>query len=365
MRVKKFLSSLFVTIFILFSHICSLLITSFLNNILEIKPLLNQVAAPKIIITTHHKPDADALGSSLGLYNYFKKIGLESTIISPTDYGDFLKWLPGEQMVIDFERHVAYCEKLVQEADLIFCLDFNALKRINQLGDMVRESNAKKVMIDHHLEPESFADYGLHTTSASSTCELIFTFIEMMGDVSKVDKDIATCLYAGIMTDTASFKHNSTYPTTHRVAAVLLEKGAEPSKIYEAIYDNYSIDRMRFIGFCLSEKLQIIPEYNTVLITISAEELKRYRIITGDTEGLVNYGLSIQGMQLSVLIIDRTVLRKMSFRSKGKFPANAFARTFFNGGGHFSAAGGESTDSLELVIQKFKEALEGYKHLLS
>jgi phosphoesterase RecJ-like protein len=219
-------------------------------------------------------------------------------------------------------------------------------------------------MIDHHLEPEPFSDYELHTIKASSTCELIFTFIELLGYTEYLTKDIASCLYAGIMTDTASFKHNSTYPTTHRVAAVLLEKGAEPSRIFEEIYDNYSVDRTRFIGYCLNEKLKVIPELNTVMISVTADELKRFGIITGDSEGLVNFGLSIKGIKLSVLIIDRTVLRKMSFRSKGRFPANEFARKYFNGGGHFSAAGGESKEPIDIVEKKFLEAIKDYKELL-
>lgn len=320
--------------------------------------------APKVVITTHHKPDADALGSSLGLYHFLKRLEINATILSPTDYGDFLKWLPGESEVINFENDKAAGAVLVNEADFVFCLDFNALKRINDLGAIVQASPARKVMIDHHLEPEGFADYALHTTKASSTCELIFHFIEQLGEVELINKDIASCLYAGIMTDTASFKHSSTYPSTHRVAAVLLEKGAEPNKIFEAIYDNYSADRTRFIGYCLSEKLQILKEFNTALITVTTEELKKFNIITGDTEGLVNYGLTISGIKLSVLIVDRTVLRKMSFRAKGEFPANEFARAYFNGGGHFSAAGGESSAPLEEVEQKFKNALKEYKHLL-
>lgn len=338
---------------------------SSLNNILQIKPLLNSSSGVNIVITTHHKPDADALGSSLGLYNFFNEIGVKSTVVSPTDYGDFLNWLPGEPSVINFEKEQPLATQLMNEADLIFCLDFNALKRINTLGEIVRQSPAKKVMIDHHLEPESFSDYQLHSVKASSTCELIFTFIELLGLTDKITQDIASCLYAGIMTDTASFKHSSTYPTTHRVAAVLLEKGAEPNKIYELIYDNYSENRTRFIGYCLSEKLKVIRELNTVLITVSAEELKKFNIITGDSEGLVNYGLTIQGIKLSVLIIDRTILRKMSFRSKGDFPANEFARKYFKGGGHFSAAGGESNDPLELVEKQFLEAIQSYKALLA
>lgn len=290
--------------------------------------------------------------------------GINPVVVSPTDYGDFLKWMPNEQTVINFEADTATAASLVANAELIFCLDFNALKRINQMGELVAASNAKKVMIDHHLEPENFAEYALHNTKRSSTCELIYEMITILGDADLVNKDIASCLYAGIMTDTASFKHGSTYPSTHLVAANLLEKGAEPNIIFEHIYDNYSADRMRFIGFCLNEKLQILPEYNTALITISADELKRYHIITGDTEGLVNYGLAIKGILFSVLIIDRTVARKMSFRSKGDFPANEFARKYFNGGGHFNAAGGESQEALAAVETKFKSALNEYKHLL-
>lgn len=313
------------------------------------------------MITTHHKPDADALGSSLGLYNYLVLKGIQPVVVSPTDYGDFLKWMPNEQNVLNYELETERCTNLIAEADLIFCLDFNALKRINQMGELVRASKADKVMIDHHLEPEDFATFGLHNTERSSTCELVYETIAIFGDANLVNKDIASCLYAGMMTDTASFKHGSTYPSTHRVAASLLEKGAEPNEIYEHIYDNYSISRMRFIGYCLNEKLQILKEHDTALICITAEELKQYHIITGDTEGLVNYGLAIKGIKLSVLIVDRTVSRKMSFRSKGDFPANAFARTYFNGGGHFNAAGGESSSSLADTETSFKQALKEYE----
>lgn len=336
-----------------------------MNNIKEIQPLLKAAKSPKIVITTHHKPDADALGSSLGLYNYLLKIGIEANVVTPTDYGEFLKWMPGENTVINFEEKENYSQTLVEEADFIFCLDFNALKRINKLGNLVSISKAEKVLIDHHLEPEGFEQFRLWTTKASSTCELIFWFIELMGDVNLIDEDIASCLYAGIMTDTASFKHGSTTATTHRVAATLIEKGAKSNKIFEAIYDNYSESRTRFIGFCLNEKLQILPEFHTALIVVTAEELKKFKIITGDSEGLVNYGLSITGIKFSVLIIDRTVARKMSFRSKDNFPANEFARKYFNGGGHFNAAGGESSEAIELVEDKFKAALHDYKNYLN
>lgn len=317
------------------------------------------------MITTHHKPDADALGSSLGLYHFLKSMGVASTVVSPTDYGDFLKWMPEENTVVNFEAEEAKASQLVAEADFVFCLDFNALKRINKMGELVAASKAKKVMIDHHLEPEDFAEYKLWTTYTSSTCELIYDFIVLLNETEKLNPDIGSCLYAGIMTDTGNFRHNTTFPSTHKAVAVLLENGANPNAIVEAIYDNYSESRMRFIGYCLNDKMQILPEFNTALICVTAEELKRYNVITGDSEGLVNYGLGIKGIKLSVLIIDRTVLRKMSFRSKGSFPANEFARKYFNGGGHFSAAGGESSEPIEAVEAKFKEAIKEFKHILA
>lgn len=335
-----------------------------MNNIAELKPLLLANPKPKIVITTHHKPDADALGSSLGLYNFLLQLNITAQVITPTDYGVFLNWMAGEKTVINFEEETELATQMVADADFIFCLDFNALKRINQLGELVSKSSAKKVMIDHHLEPENFDDYRLWTSKASSTCELIYWFIQILQFEHLVNKEIASCLYAGIMTDTASFKHGSTTPTTHRVTADLLEKGAESNLIFESIYDNYSENRTRFIGYCLSEKMQILPEYKTAIILVTAEELLAYKIIVGDSEGLVNYGLSIEGIKFSVLVVDRTVARKMSFRAKGNFPANEFARKYFNGGGHFSAAGGESHDTLENIEIKLKEAIVEYADYL-
>jgi phosphoesterase RecJ-like protein len=331
-----------------------------MNNIAELKPLLLANTKPKIVITTHHKPDADALGSSLGLYNFLLQLNITSQVITPTDYGVFLNWMPGEKTVINFEEETELATQMVADADFIFCLDFNALKRINLLGDLVAKSSAKKVMIDHHLEPENFDDYRLWTSKASSTCELIYWFIQTLQFEHLVNKEIASCLYAGIMTDTASFKHGSTTPTTHRVAAELLEKGAESNLIFENIYDHYSENRTRFIGFCLNERMQILREYKTAIILVSAEDLEKYNIIVGDSEGLVNYGLSIEGIKFSILVVDRTSARKMSFRAKGNFPANEFARKYFNGGGHFSAAGGESKDTLDNIEIKLKDAIKEY-----
>jgi len=335
-----------------------------MNNIAELKPLLLANTKPKIVITTHHKPDADALGSSLGLFNFLLQLNITSQVITPTDYGVFLNWMPGEKTVINYEEETELATQMVADADFIFCLDFNALKRINQLGDLVAKSSAKKVMIDHHLEPENFDDYRLWSSKASSTCELIYWFIQTLQFEHLINKNTASCLYAGIMTDTASFKHGSTTPTTHRIAAELLEKGAESNIIFENIYDNYSENRTRFIGFCLNERMQILPEYKTAIILVSAQDLQKYNIIVGDSEGLVNYGLSIEGIKFSVLVVDRTIARKMSFRAKGSFPANEFARKYFNGGGHFSAAGGESKDNLENIEIQLKNAIKEYAEYL-
>lgn len=336
-----------------------------MKEIQELFPLLDGNSGASIVITTHHKPDADALGSSLGLYHFLVNAGFRATVVSPTDYGNFLKWMPGEQQVVNFEHHPGKSATLVAQADVIFCLDFNSLKRINQLGPLIAQSKAVKVMVDHHQEPEGFDDYRLWTVEASSTCQLVYEMMVSWKGEGAINKDIASCLYAGIMTDTGSFRFDSVKPQTHLVAASLLAQGVDHARIHNLIYDSFSLERMRFIGYCLSQKLEILPDLPVAIMSITAEELNRYHIQTGDTEGLVNYGLSIEGIELSVLFVDRTKLVKISFRGKGKFPANSFSRDFFDGGGHFSAAGGQSELSLEATVEKFKEKIHSYKAYLT
>lgn len=319
----------------------------------------------KVVITTHHKPDADALGSSLGMAGYLKKTGHSVTVITPTDYPSFLSWMTGNSEVIVFnEGNEEKSAALVEEADLIFCLDFSALGRINELGELVRKSAAEKVLVDHHLEPEDFARYTFWSTDASSTAELAYQLIVDMGGRELVDKDIAEALYAGIMTDTGSFKHPSTTEQTHRVVAELIGRGTDVHRVSKLVYDNNSIDKLRFIGYALSEKLQFLPEYNTAFIAITAEELKRFNSRTGDTEGLVNYALSIEGVVLAALLIDRTEAVKISFRSVGQFSVNTFARENFEGGGHRNAAGGKSDLPLDETVEKFLALLPKYKEQL-
>ena len=325
------------------------------------------IEIPKdVVITTHQKPDADALGSSLGLAAYLTKKGHRVYVISPTDYPEFLHWMQGHQEVIIYnEGNEKRSERLVKEADIVFCLDFSNLHRIDALGNSIREATAIKVVIDHHLEPEDFADYLLWSTEAAATAELLFGLIVDIGDQALIDKDIAECLYAGIMTDTGSFKHPNTTQNIFRVSAELMGHGADPARVAKLIYDNNSVDRLKFIGFTLSERLKIIPEYKTAYFVISTDDLKRFDSKNGDTEGLVNYALSIKDIKLAAIIIARADEVKLSFRSIGDFSVNELARTHFNGGGHKNASGGKSDLSLQETVAKFESVLKEYRDQLN
>ncbi|MDB5121600.1 MAG: phosphoesterase RecJ domain protein [Sphingobacteriales bacterium] len=335
-------------------------------KMLEISAIKDLLSTPKhIVITTHHKPDGDALGSSLGLYNYLVQKGHYVRVIAPTDYPMFLHWLPNNPNVIIYTENLAESQKLVADADFIFCLDFNWLSRINELGDYVRESKAVKVMIDHHLEPEGFDDYRHWSINACATAQLVYDFIvNIMNEREFLNKDVATCLYTGIMTDSGSFRFPNTTAEVHRIVADLITCGAENSKIHQLVYDNSSENRLRFLGHCLLNKLEILTEYNTAFITVNEKELQEFNLGTGDTEGVVNYALSINGIKLAALIVERPDKVKLSLRSTGDFPANEICKKFFNGGGHRNAAGGASDDSLNEVILKFKSILPEYKTLL-
>jgi phosphoesterase RecJ-like protein len=338
----------------------------FLNLMLELPSLIELLAQPrKIVITTHHKPDGDAMGSSLGLYNYLIQQGHHAKVITPTDYPQFLAWMPGNGDVTIYTDDADKAAALVADAELIFCLDFNNLSRINELGELVRASKAVKIMIDHHLEPEDFDDYRCWDINASATAQLIYEFIVgKLNNKAMINKDVATCLYTGIMTDSASFRLPNTTSRVHRIAADLIDAGAVNWHIHELVYNNSSESRLRFLGHCLSEKLEVLREFNTAIITVNKQELEKYDVITGDTEGIVNYALSIVGIRLAAFIVERTDKVKLSLRSRGDFPANDICKRYFNGGGHRNAAGGTSTDSLEEVIKQFKLILPEYKKLL-
>lgn len=319
----------------------------------------------KTVILTHFNPDADALGSSLGLLRYLKKKGHESLVIAPSEYPEFISWMPQDKEVLVFrkDKHDKFV-KLIAEADTIFCLDFSSLNRINELGEMVRKSPGKKVLIDHHLEPEKFANWEQWDGTAASTAELVFQLIVELGDRQLIDGSMADCLYAGIMTDTGSFRHSNTDFRVFKVASELVERGADPYRVSKLIYDNNTLERVRLMGYVLSEKLQVLPEYRTAYIVLTADELRRFASQTGDTEGLVNYGLSIKNIKLSVMISDRKENIKLSMRSLGNFSVSEMARSHFSGGGHRNAAGGQTSLTLDETVKKFLDLLPSYQKQL-
>jgi phosphoesterase RecJ-like protein len=330
---------------------------------LSLSELTDLLATPqKIVITTHHKPDGDAMGSSLGLYAYLIQKGHHVSVITPTDYPYFLHWLPNNSDVIIYTDNKTESEKLVAEAALIFCLDFNTLSRINELGELIRAADAYKIMIDHHLEPEDFDDFRHWNINACAAAQQVYDFIvNVLNDGASLNKDIATCLYTGIMTDSGSFRFPSATSTVYRIGADLIDLGAEHWKIHQLVYDNATENRLRFLGNCLTNKLEILREYNTAIITVTAEELKKYDIVTGDTEGIVNYALSINGIKLAAFIIERPDRVKISLRSTGDFPANEICKKYFNGGGHRNAAGGASDKPLQETVAEFKSILPEYQ----
>ncbi len=336
----------------------------FMQNIGAFKDFMGQPR--RVVIVTHHKPDADALGSSLGLSGYLKKKSHQVQVITPSDYPEFLHWMPGNKDVLVYEKSKeALISECISNAEIIFCLDFSALNRIEDLTEPVRKSTAGKVLIDHHLDPEDFAEFVQWDARAASTAGLVYNLIVELGDKDKIDASIADCLYAGLMTDTGGFRHSNTRQEEFLIASELVRLGADPTKVSKLIYDTNSLERLRLMGFVLSEKLKVLPEYRTAYMTLSAEELKKFGSQTGDTEGFVNYGLSIKGIRLSVMIYERKDSVKLSLRSLGNFSVNEMARKYFEGGGHKNASGGTSSLSLEQTLKKFLEILPEYKNQLN
>lgn len=338
-----------------------------MQNLSQLKALI-QGPPLKIIITTHHKPDADALGSSLALFNYLKNYQKDISVIVPSDYPKFLFWMPGNNCVINFEESAQSRTKstdLIVNADLIFCLDFSNYERINEMAEMVEKSNAKKVLIDHHLNPSINAEFTMWNSKAAATCELIYELIINFGDRDKITNDIAESIYAGIMTDTGSFRFPATTKKVHLIIADLIDLGVDNSKIHRLVYDNNTEERLRFIGYTLNKRLIVLDSYHTAYIVLSKNELGNFHSQTGDTEGLVNYALSIEGICMAAIIIEREDMVKLSFRSSGDFAVNEFAGKHFEGGGHKNAAGGKSPLSLHDTLEKFLNLLPIYQNQLN
>ncbi|KOY87644.1 exopolyphosphatase [bacterium 336/3] len=334
-----------------------------MDNLKQLKEFLFK---PKnIVITTHHKPDADALGSALGLSGYLKKLGHTVKVISPSDYPRFLFWLPDNESVVCFgKNNINEIKEIVASADLICCLDFGCYPRLEQMGSIFENANKPVLLIDHHINPTIKPTYNYHDVTAAATAQLIYELIVELGDKDKVDITIGEALYAGILTDTGSFKHPSTTKKVHQIAGELIDIGVNTSKVHNRIYDNNSEERLRFLGYMLSNKLKVLPEYRVAYFTVSAEELKKFNSQTGDTEGVVNYALSIEGMVMSAIMIERNDSVKLSFRSVGDFSVNDFAGKYFNGGGHKNAAGGASSLSLSQTEAKFLELIQKHQEQL-
>lgn len=331
-----------------------------------IQDIFPQLAQPrKIVITMHQKPDADAMGSSLGLAHFLKQLGHSVTVISPTNWAKWLNWMPGCNEVIDYEAYKTKAEAALDKTEWLFCLDFNIFHRTKNLAAKLKDISCTKILIDHHQEPdEPSFDYGVSDVVKSSTSEMIYDFIVASGHQDRINETIAECIYAGVVSDTGSFRFPSAHSGVHKLVADLKTRGLKHSKVHENLFDNFLENKLRFTGHVLLNRMEIFYEYNTALVAIPKNDLLKFYIKTGDTEGLVNFPQSIQGIKLVGLVIDRDEERKWSFRSKGDFDCNTFARKYFEGGGHFNASGGRSSDSLDVTVQKFKEAIKENKSLL-
>lgn len=314
----------------------------------------------------HQKPDADAMGSALGLYNFLVDCGHEVTVISPTNWSAFLNWMPGCDKVLNYEKQKERAEEALGSTGVLFCLDFNIFHRTKNLAPALASASCIKALIDHHEQPdEQSFDYGISNVYKSSTSEMVYDFIENSGQGSLMNASIAACLYAGVIGDTGSFRFSSTQPSTHLMVADLMATGFDHTQVHNNLYDNFLENRLRFIGHVLSNRLEFFYEYNTALVVITKHDLLKYGIKTGDTEGLVNYPQTIKGIKMVALVIDRDEERKWSFRSKGEFDCNSFARKYFNGGGHYNASGGNTKDSLAQTVENFKQAIRESEALLA
>lgn len=314
----------------------------------------------KVVTITHANPDGDALGSSLGLHSVLQSAGFESNVIFPTDFPHLVPNLNAYNHWLIFEHQEKEADRLLNEADLLFLLDFNDLKRIGKLKNKVEKLSKVMVLIDHHPDPKIGTPFLFSDIRVSSTAELVFDFVNKMGWGKSIDSLGATALLTGIIADTASFSHNAKRPEVYKTASELIKLGADQHKIQESLFNTNSVDRLRLLGFALSEKMVVFPEYHAAYISLSREELKRYKFKIGDTEGFVNYPLSVKGIIFSAFFLENEEKIKISFRSKGGFAANTFSASHFEGGGHHNAAGGESKLSLSQTISKWIALLPEY-----
>ena len=326
------------------------------KDILAIQELL---ASPKkIAMFPHRSPDGDAMGSTLGLYHFLLKLNHKPVVIAPNEFPEFLAWLPSSETVLVYENDRVNCTKILNEAELVFTLDFNALHRTGEMEQVLSKLSAPMIMIDHHQLPDSYATFTYSDTSFGSTCEMIYNFIGYLNQKNLIDKTIATCLYTGILTDSGGFRFPKTTGTTHRIVAEFIDLGVENTEIPNLLFDNNSYDRLQLLGRAL-HNMKVLFDKKTSYISLSQKELDEFKYVKGDTEGIVNYGLTIKGIVFAAIFIehrDENII-KISFRSQGDFDVNQFARDHFSGGGHINAAGGKSYDSLANTIKKFEQII--------
>lgn len=326
-------------------------------TIQDIQTVQELLATPKkIAIIPHRGPDGDAMGSTLALYHFLLKNNHQPIVMAPNEFPDFLAWLPGSETVEVYEKEREKCTAILNDAELVFTLDFNALHRTGEMETVLKTLTVPFIMIDHHQKPDDYATVMYSDTQFGSTCEMIYNFITYLGQKSSIDKTIATCIYTGILTDSGSFRFPKTTGNTHRIVADLIDLGVENTVIPTLLFDNSSYNRLQLLGRAL-QNMQLIPKKQTSYITLTQAELNEFHFVKGDTEGIVNYGLSIKGIVFSAIFIENQEEKiiKISFRSQGDFDVNEFARNHFNGGGHINAAGGKSEESLSATVAKFEE----------
>jgi len=332
-----------------------------MENVAQLKDYL---ALPKdIVIVSHRNPDGDAIGSSLGLMHYLVENHHTVHVILPSEYPPNVNWMPGVHDVIIYDIDKERSKELIDRCDAVFCLDFNSLDRIDKLGELIDVQKKQIVLIDHHLYPDLPADYSLSDTTASSTCELVFDFIEMLGHERKLNKTIGECLMTGILTDTGSFKY-STSPKLFRIVAKLLDIGVDDYMLQDLLFNDLKEKQLRILGYCLNNRMKILEEYHTGIITLSKRDYEHFDIQRGDTEGIVNYLLKIKGIKMAAFITEQPTVVKISLRSKGDFSVQDIASKYFKGGGHKNASGGYSFQSLNGTVNKFLKILPEYQEKL-
>ena len=311
------------------------------------------------VLTCHAGPDGDALGSTLSMAHYLKALGKEAVVVAPDAYPDFLAWMPDSQEIVRFDKARDKAELMIAAADVIFAMDYNALSRVDDMGALIGKSKAVKVLIDHHLQPDSFCDLTFSYPHLSSTCEVVFRLILAMDGYDVLTKAACECIYAGMMTDTGCFSYGPCTQEVYVIISMLMQKEINKDRIYNKVFNNYSEGRLRLMGYVLYEKMRVFPEQHAALVTLSREEMARFNFVKGDTEGLVNIPLQMKGIYFSVFLREDTEkdLIRVSLRSQGTFPCNKFSAQYFNGGGHLNASGGQHHGTLDEAIAVFEQAI--------